>query len=92
MDQRTSLAVETLLSLGQEWTPPSPATSNDFSEQQSPSSETAIGDEEECQLPSPREEIKKVCLQFTIIVQAGHSPETPTLYLIIFIIIQFFYS
>lgn len=33
MDQRTSLAVETLLSLGkQEWTPPSPATSSDYSE------------------------------------------------------------
>lgn len=34
MDHRTSLAVETLLSLGkpQEWTPPSPATSSDCSE------------------------------------------------------------
>ena len=63
MDQRTSLAVETLLSLArqQEWTPPSPASSlddsstpcpTDTSSIEVPPEETAVAQnvEEDCRL------------------------------------------
>lgn len=60
MDDKTSLAVETLLSLGQqEWTPPSPATSSDCSER-SPHAQSLVEEEEETEHQLAKEDIKKV--------------------------------
>lgn len=84
MDQRTSLAVETLLSLArqQEWTPPSPASSTeempvtvDTSSLEIPQEETVI--QEECSLEeevySEKPEEQKVQVR-GIVYNESHTP------------------